>query len=99
MYKVLLEGTVILIPVATVNGPYNMAFTLLDIVTLEAIILGVANEPYMVNEPGSITRVLPTPPIANSIDPLLIGIATFDVPLTISLVLAKTPVNCRPLPM
>jgi hypothetical protein len=45
--------------------------------------LGVAKDPYMVNDPGSITRVLATPPTANSIDPLAIGIVTFDVPFSI----------------
>ena len=92
-YKVDVSGTVIPTPSSTFKGPYNVAFMLLDISTLEAICFGVANDPYMVNDPGSSVIVLATPPTAKSIDPLTVGIATLEFPFTISLVLATTPVN------
>ena len=85
MYKVLLVGTVIPTPSSTFSGPYNTAFTFGDIVTLEAIVSGVANAPYMVNDPGSITSVLAAPCTANRIAPPGSGILILLLPLTTAL--------------
>ena len=87
-------------PSATEIGPNNMAFTLGDMYTLEAIVFGVANDPYMVNEPGSMVRVLATPLMANSMDPLGTGMVMLLLPFCTALVgPATTLVNRDPLPI